>query len=219
MAADGRRIHDVTLAIDPDLGVWPGDPPTAIERVCDVAAGDGYTLTRLAMSAHLGTHVDAPAHFVAGGGTVDGLDLDTLIGAAVVVDLRHAGAVDAAALDAADVPPGTRRLLVRTRNSDRWARGERAFDPGFVGVTSGGAAWLVARGIRLVGIDGPSIAPFDDVDGPHLALLGAGVVVVEGLDLHAVAAGTYTLACLPLKLAGAEGAPARVVLIDGGDAF
>lgn len=216
MHADRGRIHDISVAIGPDLGVWPGDPPTAIERVCDVAAGDGYTLTRLSLSAHLGTHVDAPAHFVAGGATVDGLDLGTLIGPAVVVDLRHVAAIGAGDLDAAGVPPGTRRLLLRTRNSDRWARGQRAFDPGFVGVTPDGAAWLVAHGVRLVGIDGPSIAPFDDVEAPHVALLGAGVVVVEGLDLHAVAPGAYTLACLPLKVAGAEGAPARAVLIDAG---
>jgi len=210
-------IHDITLPLSPALPVWPGDPPVEVERVADLEAGDAYTLTRLGLSVHAGTHVDAPAHFVRGGGTVDQLDLDVLIGPARVVDIPDATAIDEAALEGLRLSAGVERLLLRTRNSARRARGvsEAALLADFVAVTADGARWLVDRGVRLVGIDGPSIAPLDDIDTPHRVLLGAGVVIVEGLDLGGVGGGDYTLVCLPLRLVGCEGAPVRAVLVEG----
>jgi len=212
------RYHDVTLPLSPDLPVWPGDPPVELARVSDMATGAAFNLTRLCASAHAGTHVDAPAHFLPGGRTIDQLDVAALIGPALVVAVPDVAVVGAADLDALDLPPRVERLLLRTGNSDRRAAGVAEADllADFVAVTAGGARWLVARGLRLVGIDGPSIAPLDDIATPHQILLGAGVVVVEGLDLRAAAPGAYGLVCLPLKLAGADGAPARVVLVEGG---
>jgi arylformamidase len=223
-----RRIHDITLLLSPELPVWPGDPPVELVRVSDLAAGDPFSLTRLSTSAHAGTHVDAPAHFLADGATVEALDLDALIGPALVLALPDLAAIDAASLDEAldaaltalgqPRSTGAERLLLRTANSQRRAQGvpEAEILADFVALTADGARWLVERGVRLVGIDGPSIAPLEDIDTPHRVLLGAGVVVVEGLDLARVAPGEYTLVCLPLKLAGADGAPARAVLVEGG---
>jgi len=210
-----RTLLDITLTLSPNLPVWPGDPPVEVARVSDLAAGDPWSLTRLGTSAHAGTHVDAPAHFLADGATVEALDLDALIGPARVVALPDIDAIDASALEALELPPSTERLLLRTANSDRRARGvpESEILADFVALAADGARWLVERGLRLVGIDGPSIAPLDDIDAPHRVLLGAGLVIVEGLDLAQAAPGDYELLCLPLKLAGADGAPARVVLV------
>lgn len=100
-----------------------------------------------------------------------------------------------------------------TRNSELWARGETAFHQDFVAITADGARWLAEHGVRLAGVDYLSVAPFDDTSPTHQILLAAGVVVVEGLDLHEVEPGAYDLYCLPLKLVGSDGAPARVILV------
>jgi arylformamidase len=111
------------------------------------------------------------------------------------------------------IPPGTDRVLFRTRNSDLWVRGEQAFDEDYVGVTRDGAQWLVEHGVKLVGVDYFAVAPFDDLIVPHQILLGAGMIVVEGLDLGQVTPGIYQLVCLPLKIKDGDGAPARAILI------
>lgn len=206
-------IHDITLTITPDLPVWPGDPPIRLSQPAHLERGDAYTLTRLDMSAHTGTHLDAPAHFVRGGATVESLDLATLIGPALVVDARGRGHLSAETLEALAIPAGVRRLLFRTDNSLRWQRGETAFAEDFIAIEPSGAAWLVERGVRLVGIDYLSVGSFDDGVATHQILLGAGVIAVEGLDLSAVEAGDYQLICLPIKIGGADGAPCRAVLM------
>ena len=207
-------IYDISLPISQQLPVWPGDPPVQVTQVQHLDRGDPMTLTRLQMGAHTGTHVDAPAHFVAGGRTVEALDLEILVGPALVIGVPDAGALSAKVLDRLDIPAGTRRILFRTTNSDLWARGETQFCRDFVGITSDGAQWLVDRGVRLVGIDYLSVSPYDDPIPPHQILLGAGVIALEGLNLAAVAPGTYNLVCLPLRIRGAEGAPARAILTD-----
>lgn len=207
-------IIDVTLAVSADLPVWPGDPPVALTRVADMVAGDLATVTHISCSAHAGTHLDAPAHFIAGGATVEALDLDILIGPALVVQLPdEVDQVDARVLADLALPSGLMRLLFRTRNSAAWARGDFAFRQNFVAITAEGAEALVAHGVRLVGVDGLSVAPFADTATPHRVLLDAGVVPVEALDLSRVAPGWYWLCCLPLKLVGADGAPVRAVLL------
>lgn len=206
-------IHDITLTITPDLPVWPGDPPIRLSQPAHLERGDAYTLTRLDMSAHTGTHLDAPAHFVRGGATVESLDLATLIGPALVVDARGRGHLSAETLEGLAIPAGVRRLLFRTDNSLRWQRGETAFAEDFIAIEPSGAAWLVERGVRLVGIDYLSVGSFDDGVATHQILLGAGVIAVEGLDLSAVEAGDYQLICLPIKIGGADGAPCRAVLM------
>jgi arylformamidase len=207
-------IYDISLTLSPSLIVWPGDPPVTITQPASMDRGDGFSITRLDIGAHVGTHVDAPAHFVRGGAGVDQLSLDALIGPAVVVDARGVDALTAAALDALAIPAGAQRVLFRTRNSDLWRKDQHDFDEDFVAVAADGAAWLVERGVRLVGIDYLSVAPFSDSAPTHQILLNAGVIAVENLNLSEVEPGEYQLVCLPLKIARADGAPARAVLID-----
>ena len=207
-------IYDISLPISEALVVWPGDPPIRISQPSHLERGDLATLTRLDLGAHTGTHVDAPAHFVRGGAGVDALDLEVLVGPALVVHLPEAEVLTAGLLAALDLPPGTERLLFRTRNSERWVRGETAFFEGFVGLAEDGARWLVECGVRLVGVDYLSVAPFADPAPTHEILLRAGVIVVEGLNLSGVEPGVYQLVCLPLKLVGGDGAPARTILMD-----
>jgi arylformamidase len=125
----------------------------------------------------------------------------------------EADVITADVLEKAALPPGTSRLLLKTRNSQRWERGEKAFDDKFVGVSADGAGWLAQHGVILVGIDYLSVAPYEQSVPTHRTLLGAGIIIVEGLDLSAVPPGAYDLYCLPLKLAGSDGAPARAILV------
>lgn len=207
-------IYDISLPISTSLAVWPGDPPIEVSQPSHLERGDPSTLTRIAMGAHSGTHVDAPAHFVRGGLEVDRLDLSMLVGPSLVVAALEAEALSADRLAELPIPPGTTRLLLQTRNSDRWGAGAGEFYRDYVAIPADGAQWLVAQGIRLLGIDYLSIAPFDNPAATHQILLGAGIIVVEGLDLRGIRPGAYQLICLPLKLAGSEGAPARAILID-----
>ena len=201
----------MSVPVRTGMVVYDGDPQVRIERVMEIPRGDLANLSRMELGTHTGTHVDAPLHFVDGGAGADRLPLDALVGPAVVADARGApGDIDAAALAALGVPPGTERLLLRTRNGDLWDRG--AFTRDFAGVADDAARELVAMGVRLLGIDYLSIAPSADPAPTHRTLLEAGVVVVEGLDLRPAPAGRYELVCLPLRIEGADGAPARALL-------
>jgi arylformamidase len=160
----------------------------------------------------VGTHVDAPFHFISGGDPVEAMPLDVLMGPAVVTYLPEVAAVTATDLEALDLPAGVQRLLLRTRNSKLWTTGVEEFQPDFVALTVDAAQWVVQRGIRLLGVDYLSVQRFDDGPEVHQILLEARVVIVEGLNLAGVEPGEYELICLPLKLTGAEGAPARAVL-------
>lgn len=203
-----QAILDITRPIASGMPVWPGDPPVAVTRLGQALPA----LSQISLGSHSGTHVDAPAHFIAGGATVEQLPLGVLIGPAWVAHIAGAGVITAAQLASAGIPDGPIRLLLRTANSDSTAT---VFDPGFVALAPDAAAWLLDRGIELVGIDGPSIEPFDAPDTTvHTSLLGAGMVVVENLDLHAIPPGAYLLICLPLPIADGDGAPARVILIN-----
>ena len=196
--ARGRRIIDISTPLGPATPVYPGDPAPSLTRLSEAAGGDSFSLSRLVLGTHTGTHVDPPAHFLPGAATVDQLPLDTLIGRARLLVLATSRPVEPA--DLAAVPRGTRRLLL-------CAGGQP--------LSEGAAEWLVRRGVRLVGVDGLSVAP-EHAPGPvHHLLLGAGVVIVEGLALAGVPAGLYTLVCLPLLIANGDGAPARAVLIAG----
>ena len=208
-------ILDITHLLEPTLVVWPGDTPVRLERVREVGKESRAAVSRITLSSHAGTHVDAPAHFLSSGGTVEQLDLGTLIGPALVVE-TDASALSYEAMASLDIPRGCERLIFKTGNSTRWTGGEAFFED-YVGVTKSGAEWLLERGIKLVGLDYLSIAAYPDILGVHHLLLGAGVVLLESLDLHPVCAGSYQLVCLPLKLSGVDGAPARAVLVQGAD--
>ena len=207
------RVYDISLGISPDMLVWPGDPPVVLERVKHISQGANSNFSRLAFGVHVGTHVDAPVHFIDGGQGVDKLPLRVLNGRAYVVHLPKVDLLDEGALQEAGIPPRTRRVLFRTRNSELWARGERQFQEDFVAIDASGASWLVRKGVQLIGVDYLSVAPYGQSRKTHRILLENGVVVVEGLDLSEVAQGRYTLHCLPLKLVDSDGAPARAILV------
>lgn len=204
-------LVDISVALGDGLAVWPGSAGVRVRRTTDLEAGDAVTVTDLALDVHAGTHVDAPAHFLRGGATVESLPFDALIGPAWVADFPDAEAIDATTLAAARIPEGTRRLLLRTRNSRRWSRRE-PFHPDFVAITADAARWIVERGFLLVGNDYLSIQRYGDGPETHTILLRRGVVVLEGINLTDVEPGPWELICLPLLLPGAEGAPARAVL-------
>jgi arylformamidase len=208
------KIYDISLMISPELPVWPGDPAIELEQVESMDAGATANVSRLSAGVHIGTHVDAPHHFMNDGRTVEQLSLEVLTGSCFVMQLPDGiEVISAEALDGMSLPSDTTRILFGTSNSRFWSRGEKEFQEDFVAVTASGADWLVKRGIQLVGVDYLSVAPYNDSTPTHEILLEAGVVVVEGLDLSAVPRGFYEMYCLPLKLLASDGAPARAILI------
>jgi arylformamidase len=205
------RIYDITRTLQPGMATWPGEPGPEFTPIKLMSAGDPADVSHLALGVHTGTHVDAPRHFIPGGAGVESLPLTTLIGPARVVPVQHAGAIRVDELERLGLD-GIERVLFRTRNSDDWSDAE--FKDDFVYLEPEAAQWLADRGIRLVGVDYLSVESYAAAEPlTHRTLLGAGVVIVEGLDLREVPPGDYVLTCLPLKLAGADGAPARAVLI------
>jgi arylformamidase len=197
------KIVDISVSISAGLPVWPGDPQIEIERY------------RLISDGNNSNDVDAPAHFIENGASVEQLPLEILMGPVTVVELVEAEIITPELLEAQALAPQTRRLLIKTKNSALWADPGHQFNPDFVALNSESARWIVNKGIDLVGIDYLSIQMFKDAEAPtHRTLLEAGIVIVEGLDLRKVAPGDYQLFCLPIKLAGCEGAPARAVLIE-----
>ena len=207
------RTYDITLTISPDLPSWPGDPRVELERVRKIEDGSNANVSRVDMGVHTGTHVDAPFHFLQDGITVDQIDLSLLTGRAYVLHLPDVDVITAPVLENAQIPPRTRRVLFKTRNSESWAKEDQDFNADFVGLSEDGADYLVKRGVKLVGMDYLSVAPYKKSRPTHESLLKAGVVIVEGLDLSEVSQGRYTLYCLPLKIANSDGAPARAILI------
>jgi arylformamidase len=207
-------IYDISLTISPSMPVWPGDPAVELTQVQSMDKGDHINMTKLAMSAHTGTHVDAPHHFLNNHETVESLPLDMLTGPCCVIQLPDdVDEISAEVLERQPIGDGTRRLLFGTSNSKFWSKGVNDFQKDFVSITEDGAEWLVEHGVELVGVDYLSVAPFGDGTPTHTVLLKAGVVIVEGLNLSQVPRGFYDLYCLPLKLSGSDGAPARAILI------
>ncbi|GAB4494752.1 MAG: cyclase family protein [Anaerolineales bacterium] len=207
-------VYDISLTISPDMPVWPGDPAVALEQVELMDKGADCNITRLAMSVHAGTHVDAPHHFLNDGRTVESLSLAVLTGPCYVLQLPDdVDEITAEVLARTPIPDGAERLLFGTRNSRWWAQGVKEFQTDFVAISADGAQWLVERGVKLVGVDYLSVAPYHQSVPTHRVLLEAGVVALEGLNLAQVPRGFYDLYCLPLKLAGSDGAPARVILV------
>jgi arylformamidase len=195
------------------MPTYAGEPGPQLEHLKQIARGDSANVTALSLGSHTGTHVDAPHHFLDGRSTVEAMPIDALVGPAQVIEMTEAHHITAAELEAAPIPAGTTRLLLKTPNSRFWANDE--FHTDFVGLTSAAAEWLVGRGFVLVGIDYLSIERFRSPEHEvHKILLEAKVIIVEGLDLRAVPPGVYMMACAPLKVVGADGAPTRVFLWD-----
>jgi arylformamidase len=206
------KLHDISLPLSAELPVWPGNEPFRLEKVHRLSAGGHCNESAYAANIHTGTHIDVPWHFIEQGTKTDALDLEVMMGPARVVHLPGVRRITAEVLQGLQLPEDTARLLFRTDNSLLWSRGARAFSKDFVALTVDAAEWLAKTGLRLVGIDYLSIQLFGESNRTHEALLEAGIVIVEGLNLHQVEAGDYELICLPLRISGAEGAPARAVL-------
>jgi len=189
------------------MPVYEGNPGVSIELAQSLDSGDPANVSRLELGAHTGTHVDAKRHFIPDGSGAEELALDRFVGPCVVADATAVErAIDADTIGSLDLPGGTERVLLKTANSSLWELD--FFSRDFVRLDASGAGALIERGVRTVGIDYLSIGDAE----AHVALLVRGVGVVEGLDLRGVEPGAYFLACLPLKIAGCDGAPARAVL-------
>ena len=206
------RMYDLSVSLYPGMLQWPDDPPVRLTHVASIKTGNPFTLSQFTCGTHSGTHIDAPYHFTEQGKRIDEVSLSDLIGEALVVQV-DANRITADVLRDIDLTR-YRRILFKTRNSELLR--EEAFHEEFVSLELAAAEMLVERGVRVVGLDYLSIEAFDSADHPvHKLLLEHDVVILEGLDLSAVGPGTYLLVALPLKLQGADGAPARVVLVEG----
>ncbi len=202
---------DVSVPLRNGMVHWPDNPPFQVTRTQDLARGDVCTVSEIALGVHTGTHMDAPSHFVAGAASMDALPWDAVIGPARVLEIHDPHVVSVDELRPCALRPGE-RVLFKTRNSPRcWEMD--AFVEDFVYIPRETAAYLVECRVRTVGVDYLSVAGYQrDTVETHEALLQAGVWIIEGLNLSAVSPGSYDLICLPLRIAGAEGAPARAVV-------
>jgi arylformamidase len=204
------KLIDVSVPLDANLATYPGNAPVDLEAVKRLARGDSSNLSTLHMSAHGGTHVDAPRHFIEGGAGTDELPLDLLCGRARVIEVTSRAGVSADDLSQLNLSEDV-RVLIKTHNSRFW--GDPTFHADYVGVKESAAKYLVDHGVKVVGVDYLSVEVFKTPGAPtHRLLLGAGTIVIEGLNLRDVEPGVYEMYCLPLRLVGSDGAPARVVL-------
>ncbi len=205
------RIYDISVTVRSGGVIYPGNPEISIEAEKAIARGDSSNVSRITFGSHTGTHVDAARHFFDDGDGVDRIPLDRLVGPALLVAFDdEVMSIGTPELKTKELGSHT-RILLKTRNSALLS--ERKFHADYTFLSPDGAEYLVSRGIQLIGIDYLSVEQFHS--GHHLThrtLLGAGVVIVEGLDLSAPPAGEYDLVCLPLRLAGLDGAPARALL-------
>jgi arylformamidase len=189
---------------------YPGDPVVSVERELDIDRGDEATVSRVNMCAHSGTHVDAPAHFCAGGKTIDDIPFGAIIGKARVIEVHDHKSIKPSALEGYDIGAGE-ILLFKTRNSRLWKK--KDFSRDFVHLSTEAAILLAQRKVSTVGIDYLSIGGFEGNEAEvHRILLEASVWIIEGLDLSAASAGMCDFICLPLRIAGCEAAPARAII-------
>jgi len=207
-----KRIIDITVPLQSDMPTWPGSLGIQLTRTMRLEAGDSSNVSRLDCDVHMGTHVDAPRHLLESGSTVEQLPLDIMVGPSFVAYLPKVANITSSDLANLNLPFGTKRLLLRTRNSEQWAAETTKFKKDYVALTDKAAQWVVDQKISLIGVDYLSVQRYEDNTLTHQILLEAGIVILEGLNLADVAPGTYELICLPLKLVDAEGAPARAVL-------
>ena len=202
---------DVSVTLKTGMVGWPGDPPVRISHDQEMERGDPCTVSLLDMGAHTGTHMDAPAHFVRGGIGIGEVPLDAVVGAARVIPIHDRESIKPGELERHAIRRGE-RILFKTRNSEHcWDTD--SFVEDFVYISAPAARYLAERQVRLVGIDYLSVGGFraDGVE-THQALLKAGIWLIEGLNLKLVEPGRVQLICLPLKIAGGDGAPARALV-------
>jgi arylformamidase len=206
------KLYDISLTISEELPTWPGDPAIKLDKISQIDRGDQANVTHLSASVHMGTHVDAPDHFLGNGKTVEDIPLDYLVGPVLVLEVDSSQTITAADLAAKEIPDDINRILFKTRNSELWKVPNHTFQKEFVALGPDAAEYLVKQGVKVIGVDYLSVAAFDQPVPTHQILLESNVLVIEGLDLSQIDPGQYKLYCLPLKIAGSDGAPARVLL-------
>ena len=207
------KIIDISVPISHKLPLWPNSSGLCLTRVAKIGKKSVVNETHIEMNAHIGTHIDAPLHFISKGVSIDKSPLDLFIGPAFVANLDKVKEITAEDLENISLPKNVKRILFKTSNSILWEKKVKKFKPDYVGLTVDAASWLVKRGIKLVGMDYLSIAKFSEAVAVHKILLGNNVYIIESLNLTGVKPGIYKLICLPLKITNAEAAPTRAVLI------
>lgn len=201
---------DISVPIRDGMVHWPGDPLAQIRRVQDIERGDSHTLSAMSIGSHTGTHIDAPAHFIRGGETVDRIPLNVMVGKARVLEIKDKESIKVSELDSFKIRRGE-RISFKTRNSALWK--SDTFSKDFVFVSPEAAQYLADRGVILVGVDYLSVGGYREGGSTqHKVLLDAGVCIVESLNLSGVPSGSYHLVCLPLRLENGDGAPARAII-------
>jgi arylformamidase len=204
------KFIDITVPLDPALPAYPGNTPFTLEAVKRIASGDTSNVSTLHLSAHAGTHVDAPRHTFDQGMGAETLPLELLCGRTRVIELTTRRTIAAEDLAGFDLNEDL-RVLLKTHNSRLW--GSATFHEDFIGLSEGAARFLIEHGVKVVGTDYLSIEEFRKPGAPaHKTLLGQGAIVIEGLNLRDVEPGVYEMFCLPLRIVGSDGAPARVIL-------
>ena len=206
------RWVDISVPLRHGMVRWPDNPPVRIERMRDLERGDGCTVSTLSFGSHTGTHVDAPGHFIRHGAGIEAMPFDAMAGPARVLAIRNPDVITVEELRPHRLRRG-QRVLFKTRNSARCWKA-RAFVEDFVYLSTDAARFLAARRVRTVGVDYLSVGGYRAGNGVdvHRALLKAGIWILEGLDLSQVTPGTHQVLCLPLKILGGDGAPARAWL-------
>jgi arylformamidase len=207
------KIFDITIPLSDQTPVWEGDKEVSITRESLISQGADFNVSHLSLGAHVGTHIDAPYHAFTQGDTIDRIPLEKLVGRVQVVEMdQDVDLISADVLAQCPIEEGITRVLFKTRNSLYWKKEPYHFSEDYVGLDVSAAAFLAARGIQFVGIDWFSISPMQNLVKPHEILFEAGIVVLENANLLDIEPGLYDLYCLPLKLVGTDGAPARVIL-------
>jgi len=208
-------IYDVTAPITNTMPVWPGDPPVRLSAKSHLSRDGGHRVhvTSIELGSHTGTHIDAPFHMMPEGKRLEDFSLEILTGRATVFEVPGCSSIGRAELQRFDWT-GVERVLFKTENSRHWQDG--AFYEHFVYLEPEGAEFIAQQGVKLVGIDYLSIDKFKSDSHPsHIVLLTKNILILEGLNLSSVPAGEYTMVALPLNLRDADGAPARVILMNG----
>lgn len=204
-------LYDISVTVEPEMPSWPTSHKVEIIARKRIKKGDPSNASSLHMSAHTGTHMDAPFHYWDEGYGIDEIPLDLFIGRARVYELPRADSIGEEELKGLDFN-GVVRALFKTKNSAFWA--EKKFREDYVSFTPKGAAYTASKGVKLVGIDYLSIAALgaENQAPTHNALAQKGVIILEGINLSGIKPGDYELVCLPLKVKGCDGAPARALL-------
>ena len=202
---------DISIPLHNGMVNWPGDAPFHRLETLKIANGDPCNLSQFCASAHIGTHMDAPRHFLAHGHGMESMPIDATIGPARVIAIQDPDLIRVKELERHHLGQGD-RVLFKTRNSELlWKTND--FQEQFVHIPQDTAAYLADLKVRTIGVDYLSVGGYEtDSAETHRALLGAGIWLIEGLNLGHVEPGEYELVCLPLKLSGSDGAPARAVL-------